>query len=909
MKKANIIAYNKLGKSKKVTEVFLGTLKVNWDFLKVNYKANCTEALPLNFLEKMVCGIVELEHNCGLNQLGAIMGLNVVDDPSHLKFRDQAEVEILLETLKTLKNFEMITADEDFNNVELTTIGHEYYEQGRKFIKGQEKGFTMFYDFMSSNHNNAKHLFEKIVADGNSSTNEDCIPFDKEDFVKQFAESQIPDYYNKEIGNSFKDMSVVSSEFLYKSITVAVLNDTLDGTYRLEVVDNGGIDTTYLNQIIKSESKFAEIVHEFTESKLTDESKSSSQLEYENEVSQIQSDADYAIYEKRLQDAVDIVTNYFRAPSYIESEAIISLVESHKDSMDGGYLYLHIPEISDVESTYIKDLARTSNLVIMLTAGNVSNFDCSYGNNVLVMQDEKTPSPVLLSKQISYMCGKMVFSCKDGNIAINVLKKSTSESGASELENIRRKFAEIFVLHEIEDAEDKLAEDEYEDAEKRIKELRDIICSVHFSVDEINMVGLLERYNELLQAIENKKRSIIDEYSRKLLNEVTNLIQATSIDDIDTLEAMDEKKSALEAIKNRFLSEQEDSENDTAVALCNVANDFSSRLEEREMFLRQNLLPKNYILDTNVFVYCPYIMKYIGQDDHIVLAAKVLNELDKLKTSLKGVQKNNVKIAIREINHKHKMKSESVIYGHAKTDLLPEDYDKKNSDNMILSVALQFNNPFIVTDDLNFQNRAAALGIPFKSLKDIVGEDEYKKMSLMMAKVNKPVSELSSRSKDIKYSSLLDLLIKAYNVCRETQSDVKVAQLASTIKQIDAEFNVKTYGHTKFKEFCIANSDLIELYNDEHNALCARLKVAKSDRSVNDNSSELDSTLYIQLEELVKSMISEEEATNPVKDGDIRKEFMRQTKQNIKLKVVVSIRESLGIPSRKIRIEQNKINK
>lgn len=48
----NIKGYNTIAKNKKVSELFLGTLEVYWDFAKIGYIAVCTEALPLTFMEK-----------------------------------------------------------------------------------------------------------------------------------------------------------------------------------------------------------------------------------------------------------------------------------------------------------------------------------------------------------------------------------------------------------------------------------------------------------------------------------------------------------------------------------------------------------------------------------------------------------------------------------------------------------------------------------------------------------------------------------------------------------------------------------------------------------------------------------------------------------------------------------------
>ena len=227
----NISAYNTICRNKKVSELFLGTIEVDWKFLKVNYVATCTEAVPLTFLEKMICGIIDIDGKTDVNNLAKVMGLNVEDDAKNLKFQDKAETEILFETLRTLKQFGVIsTPDDDFTCIELTDLGKEYFAQGRKFKQGEQKGFTMYFDLIASEHSKAKTLFQKISVDGCiEQIPETTIQYSDENFVKSYAESQIPQYYSHETGNSFTNMSVKSQECLYKKVILGVVIDTFTG--------------------------------------------------------------------------------------------------------------------------------------------------------------------------------------------------------------------------------------------------------------------------------------------------------------------------------------------------------------------------------------------------------------------------------------------------------------------------------------------------------------------------------------------------------------------------------------------------------------------------------------------------------------------------------------------------------
>ena len=126
-----------------------------------------------------------------------------------------------------------------------------------------------------------------------------------------------------------------------------------------------------------------------------------------------------------------------------------------------------------------------------------------------------------------------------------------------------------------------------------------------------------------------------------------------------------------------------------------------------------------YIIDTNVFVNCPDIISRIGNKYKIVVPAKVLEELDKLKLKV-DIDKKNLNEAAKNINTafvKHYSQMEE-----ADLSLLPKGFDRHNPDCMILSVALKYknDNPILLTSDNMLQSRASGLGITTISLKDFL---------------------------------------------------------------------------------------------------------------------------------------------------------------------------------------------
>jgi rRNA-processing protein FCF1 len=132
-----------------------------------------------------------------------------------------------------------------------------------------------------------------------------------------------------------------------------------------------------------------------------------------------------------------------------------------------------------------------------------------------------------------------------------------------------------------------------------------------------------------------------------------------------------------------------------------------------------------YIIDTNVFVDYPDIISKIDKKYNIVLSAKVIDELDYLKVSLTEEQKKNVQKALRLINEN--IDKRGIKMEIADSSLLPNDFNKKSPDNLILTVALKFReeNPIILTSDNGLQIKAKGLGLTTIKLKDFLKQLKY----------------------------------------------------------------------------------------------------------------------------------------------------------------------------------------
>ena len=146
-----------------------------------------------------------------------------------------------------------------------------------------------------------------------------------------------------------------------------------------------------------------------------------------------------------------------------------------------------------------------------------------------------------------------------------------------------------------------------------------------------------------------------------------------------------------------------------------------SRFERKKVEIKTGV-QNYYVIDTNVFVNCPDIISRIDKQYPIIMATKVIDELDKMKIKLDAKGKQNAENAIRSINRQ--MELRDIRMELSDVSLLPEDFDKRSPDNMILSVALKYKsgNPILLTSDNGLQLKAKGLGLTTLSLKTFLSK-------------------------------------------------------------------------------------------------------------------------------------------------------------------------------------------
>lgn len=176
-------------------------------------------------------------------------------------------------------------------------------------------------------------------------------------------------------------------------------------------------------------------------------------------------------------------------------------------------------------------------------------------------------------------------------------------------------------------------------------------------------------------------------------------------------------EKVVEALENNTQNNSQTTEDKIGVKIVGKID--LSKFEKKKKEIKKNK-QNLYIIDTNVFVDYPDIITRIDKEYPIILSAKVLDELDYLKSTLDNDGKIKVQKALKSINRN--IDSRDLRMEIADLTLLPIDFSKRSPDNMILTVALKFiaENPILLTSDNGLQIKAKGLGMTSISLNEFL---------------------------------------------------------------------------------------------------------------------------------------------------------------------------------------------
>jgi rRNA-processing protein FCF1 len=712
MNRIDFEIYKSIQKEKTLTEIYLGNISFPWTYAINEYAADYTEAIAFTPFDKVICGLLAIDNILSLEEIATILGLNIIDNPANNQYRDIAEHEVLVESLTSLFDFGMIEkGDSYFSRCCLTEIGREYTVSGKKFKTTENKEFKLYFDITTCNHQKAKEVFQDLKPESKIQAI-DLDYFYDENYLKNFAENQIPEIYSPEYGKSFTNSMLKRITFYTINMFAGILYDFQLNTYRIKLYNQQVKSDYFTNNANDSKELKTEIIESFFESlQPVNSIKCEQQQEFEEKTCKIQSDADYLFYLNNPLEAVEKVNLFYKETDIIEIPNFWLNPEIWLDNQIGE-IFIYFRELQEFQIILISRLANNQPKNRFYIAFDFTSFDVS-----------KLPINVFWCKniQIKQFC---CFSIKwhishfaflvpfnNNSFNINLIIRNSNDY-SEEVNTWKKHFASKYIpilLQEFQsflnsDIKSTLNDIEIvQNADKKVLCFENWFSYYGF---ETHFTDLKQQKNELLKQLKQKHKA---ELSEKL----DVIISTNSIENFENLNQINQINAIISAIESDCISEYTE--------LLEKIEKLKAEIIDKEFYIKDQLLAKHYIIDTNVFVDYPEILSKIDIKHYVVLSARVIDELDRLKRKLKSENKANVEKALRLINHKLS-KKKNIKTAKADLKLLPEDLDGKSPDNQILCVALMYKdkNPFLLTSDNGLQAKARIFQIPTISLSEFL---------------------------------------------------------------------------------------------------------------------------------------------------------------------------------------------
>ena len=717
---SSVKVFDALKTELKISEIFLGTFTYTWQYLKVQYTADCTEAIRFDPFDKAICGLLLIEDVMDFFDIGTVLGFNVVDDPTHNKYKDVAECEILHEKLQSLVDYQMITCgDSAFSRCRLTNVGREYAQKGWKFKFAESKEFTMFFDETGGQHGEAKTVFEDAVGTLRYD-NESDLDIENEDFVKECALSQCPDIYNPEIGTSFKNLRAEKVEAYEMNLTVAVIYDFQEDSFSFRICSKH--NSAFFDKQLKENSGIrSQCLRKFLMNcKITQNKKSEEQQEYEYQTSRVQSEYDYAFVESgNIERALAIKKEFDKQPfKYMPIPAFWNYIDNYFPD-EHIKLFIKTPRIKgDEEDRLIKYCeSHPKNEVFLICNAQDQAHAC-------FEITEPPTSSALPNFFVLESCNRDIdgFECVatngvkvfpstfnlyveefDVNCTFSTLQQgAVSQSDADDMIKERcYPYALLFLPMLLDQLDDQL-DQEYPATREGVQKLMDVDANIQNFLPWRKELGLQKKVFSLREKKTNLLAKLKKDHSQKLIARLDSIEE--KIIDVQDVKLLDVTATEIKNIREECLSDYKE-------VLSKI-----SELEKMLQESRDRIQGTTYVIDTNTLIDYPDILSKIEPQNTILLSAKVIEELNVKKQTIPAAQK-----ALKNIKPKL-MERKNVRVVTADTNNLPVEFSRKDADNMILSIAISAKrkNPCLLTSDVGLQDKALACGIPISEPKKLM---------------------------------------------------------------------------------------------------------------------------------------------------------------------------------------------
>ncbi len=769
--KTDIEIYSEIFQEKSTTEKYLGYVSFDWIYSSVKYTADCTLAIPFDLFDKVIVGILSVDEVLSIEQIGEILGMNLIHNAEQQQYKDEAEYDILRIALDNLKDYNMIEiGDTSYSSCRLTKDGKLFAAKGYKFKVEENKPFKLFFDHTSNNHQGAKKVLETLK--GKQVHLVDEFDFLEESLMQIIAEIQVPEIHNQKLGNSFINPRIDnknSASFILK-IAVALLFDVESKHTRFIAFDPSSKKTNqYFTDFLNlNKQDILNLFEQGSEGGILIETKSSYLQGLIQDKTKIQS-----LLSSKPLDAM-LVSKASNTNSEFIDQEYFWLNLKDFISKDTEEIFILIPEATELSILKIKQLveeketpslfvvfqqsaeevvnnkikllyefsSHTDNQLFIAVYSEVNSFECLLkGKRGITQLDESYLD--FVNEEVHF--SKIFY--RNQQTSFNELPPQYSE--------IKKSFANDY-LKIIEDAVDEICEVEIEDDTINkgfILEQNSIAAKANVFLNtriDSNAKASLDRLNT---TIKKHITGIKNRHKLFLAEKLIQLSHSFEANTSDKLEDVVQFENNLKEIEAECFDDYKD--------IKSSINVFKEKVQSEIKRIKDEVLAKTYIIDTNVFIKDPDIISKIDAKHYVALSLSVIEELDKLKTIANT--KSNASKAIVNINTALKKSSNTkfsrVRKARADLTLLPDELQKKTADNLLLSLGLVYKNqnPTLLTLDRNFQSKAMMLDIPLVTMYELLGiKEELKvKPNTVLSKENGiPFKEIFNQMKPNKKGEL-----------------------------------------------------------------------------------------------------------------------------------------------------------
>jgi rRNA-processing protein FCF1 len=719
----NLETYQALFQQKRLTELFLGTIPLEWLYAVVEYEADLTVSEPFDLFDKTIVGILLLDEYASITQIGAILGFNIQQDEENRFYRDQAEYDILRDALDSLVDYEMIETGFEYETCRLTRLGREYALKNRKFREDENKTFSLFYDLISENHVDAKtHFHAKDLVIDYSIQN---LPFLNDKALrKNIAAVQIPEIWDVEKGHFFKNELIRNAKVFKIELKIAVLYDVETQMNRFLAYDSRSKNFYPFCSDWLWQHRQSQMLAELARLNRQNDTLLPFPTTYKNALIQ-KKQAFEAIFRTEPQNAIEIAREAHRNLESIEVDYFWNHIASFIPD-DAEEVWFLLPNYTDECLNSIKKLQQLNKpiFVMLQNHGTPKNANELYTQTLglksclyMGVTEVRDFEIVIIGNQSKLLIAKYLEittnDIKISNAFLQVVS-TTKAYLSAKIEPTKMYLAQHYLQRMKQSIEEAIQKDDKNSSnlsKSALLSFEDLDQKAQVFMDLKQNRAILNQINELKTIKTSFIAHLKEKHQLKCLKKVEKWQTDFKNQPFSKLEPLDDFNQSLQLIEHELFEDYH--------ALHRMVAEAKQALEQEVTRIKEEVLSKTYVIDTNIFIYEPFIMNKIHIKHKIALSHKVIDELDKLKMNPKTKENAEkvIKIINQQINNNPRLKTYK-----ANLNMLSVDYRQPSPDNMILSVAysLRDKNPILLTNDNGLQLKAKSIDIPVISLQELL---------------------------------------------------------------------------------------------------------------------------------------------------------------------------------------------